>query len=156
MERWIGCKEAWWNFWTCLLPELFKSNIRGICLFVFLSTICTIPLVFILACGMLIVPILCLDLQLFGGLEGGARLWTAVSGNSHPVFSFWTCWLHWKLGWCLTSFSAWGGYPWISVYSSALVELERLSWSSLVCKIFLLLALILATSCHWSAASRSS
>ena len=35
-------------------------------------------------------------------------------------------------------------------------QLERLSWSSMICKIFLLLALISSNSCHWSAASRSS
>ena len=45
------------------------------------------PLVFILEYGILVVSILCLDLQLFEGLEG-EQGYGQRSGNSHPVFSF--------------------------------------------------------------------
>lgn len=98
-----------------------------------------------------IVFILCLDLQLFGGLEGEQGCGQQPSG---------------KLTLCFHSELVDSTGTWVDVVLCTRVTLgfqfiplhqvERLSWSSLVCKIFLLLTLILSNSCHWSAASRSS
>ena len=84
------------------------------------------PRSIILECGMLIFSILCLDLQLFGGLEGGARLWTAAFWKLSPYVFILNLLTLLEPG--LMSFCAQGGYPWISVYSSASgreVELEQ-------------------------------